>query len=148
MIYALLKDGVFTGRTQSFDQKPDPNPAKKLEWLEFVDSGNPSFNPATQKLNPEVFTVGNGKVTRSRPVVSLSDKEKLEHVLRNRREAYQTGTLAIKGVTGDEISGLGFWIDALTSQIQAILTAQDLTAEAEFKALVDMRNKAKSDNPK
>ena len=144
MIYALIDDGVFTGRTKDFDEKPDPNPAKKLEWLEFVDSANPNFNPATQKLNPEVFTVGDGKVTRSRPVVSLSDKEKLAHVLRNRRAAYHSETMKEKGITADNVSGLGFWIDAIAAELQERGEMQT----DEMTALMKIRSKIKTDNPK
>ena len=144
MIYALINDGVYTGRTQSFDQKPDPNPVKKLEWLQFVDSGNPSFDPATQKLDPEVFTVADGKVTRSRPVANLSNQEKLEHVLRNRREAYHSETMKEKGITADNVSGLGFWIDAIAAELQERGEMQT----DEMTALMKIRSKIKTDNPK
>ena len=143
-MYALMADGVFTGRTKEFDEKPDPNAAKKLQWLEFVNNDNPSFDPATQKLDPEVFTVADGKVTRSRPVVNLSNQEKLEHVLRNRREAYHAETMKEKGVVADDVAGLGFWIDAIVEELKERGELQT----AEMTALMKIRAKIKTDNPK
>ena len=144
MIYAQLKDGVFTGRTKDFDEKPDPNPRKGFEWLEYVDSKNPTFNEATQKLGVEQFAIGGGKVTRSRPVVDLSAQEKLEHVLRNRREAYRSETMKEKGVAADDVAGLGFWIDAIAEELKARGEMQT----AEMTTFMKIRDAVKSDNPK
>jgi len=148
MKYALTVGGVFSGRVEEFDSQPDPNPSKGLAWIPYVEQTDPVIDPATHKLGPVEFDVVGGEVRRSRPAVALTAQEKIEHVIRNRGAGYQSGTLGLKGVQGDQVTVLGFWIDAMAEQLDAIMQAQSITPTAELQALLSMRATVKAANPK
>lgn len=144
MKYALTVDGAFNGRVEEFDSPPDPNPSKGFVWLPYVEQADPTFDPATHELTDFQFTVSEDSVTRARSVVALSGVEALEGAIARRRSAYHSGTLGLKGIQGDEIAGLGFWVDALVSELEARGAMQT----AEMQALVAMRAAVKAAEPK
>jgi len=146
--FAETKGGSFTGVVKEFESRPDPNPSKGFVWLPHVEQPDPAINPATHKLGPVEFDVVGGEVRRSRPAVALTAQEKLERVIRNRGAGYQSGTLGLKGVQGDQVTVLGFWVDAIAEQLDAIMQAQSITPTAELQALLSMRAAVKSTNPK
>ena len=119
MKYALTVDGAFSGRIEEFDSPPDPNPSKGFVWLDYIEAADPAYDPATEKLSDHEFTVSGATVTRGRAVIGLTQAEQLMGAIARRRSAYHTGTLNLKGLQGDHIDALGFWVDAIVSELEA-----------------------------
>ena len=78
----------------------------------------------------------------------MSDAEKLDRVYRARRAAYPEEVSAMKGVVVDEISGIGFVLDAVIGQLASAIAAKEITATDEMAALIARFVAVKKDNPK
>lgn len=142
--FGQVIDGVFTGKVKDFNSAPDPNPAKGASWLPYVEQADPVFDPDTQELTAATIEVVGGQVVRSRAVSSLSAEGLLNRALAERRAAYHSGTLSLKGVQGDQVMVLGFWMDAIVEE----LIARGPMVTVEMQALEALRAQVKTDNPK
>jgi len=149
-VFGLVVDGVYTHDNREFDEAPVHQSSAKANrvWLPYVKVADPAIDPSTQKLGPVQHNIVNNEVRRSRAAVALTEQEKLEHVIRNRGAGYQSGTLGLKGVQGDQVTVLGFWVDAVAEQLDIIMQAQSITPTAELQALLSMRAAVKAANPK
>lgn len=142
--YGQVVNGVFTGVLKRFDFAPDPNPVKDVTWLPYTEKSDPPFDLSTQKLTAATVDIVGDQLVRSRAVVSLSADERLAKALTERSAAYQNGTLTMKSTQGDRTTTLGFWVDALVSE----LLARGSMQTAEMQALASMRDQVKKDIPK
>lgn len=139
--YILETKGVLTETIKSFDEKPLPG--EPHVWYEYVRNAPPKFNPATHKLGTYRKTKVAGRVVNAIDIVALTNQEKKHHVIRQRRKAYASGTMALKGIDDDEITGLGFWVDAIVGQLESM----GVMFTPEMQQLIALRAKVKRDNP-
>ena len=128
MMYNLIHNNIPTDKLRDFDTPPDLS-HKNMAWLTFVDNRNPPYNPDTEKLGPIEKIVEVGRVVWSRSIIPLSPAESVARIIQKRRMGYRVGTMAVKGVDGDEVAGLGFWIDAIAGQLESMGVA--LTPEMQ-----------------
>lgn len=124
MLFGLLKNGTFTGEIKDFDIKPNPNPAKNLEWRPFRREPNPAFDPSIEKLGPETIAVEPIEIVASRAVLTLTQQE-----LKRRDESKIVGAML----------DLGFIVIKLVDKLIAknVIAASDFDTETrqEFQAL-------------
>jgi hypothetical protein len=148
MLYELWQDGEPV-KTHDFPEGGAPvlNP-KKGAWYPVQDDRNPTFDPETHKLGPVGKDLSGGKAVWTRNAVALSVPEKLQNVINARATGYAGGTLDLKGVSGGRDVVLGFWMDAVVAQIEALAQAQNLSLTDEMQDLIAVRDAVKSDNPK
>ncbi|MEQ8226730.1 MAG: hypothetical protein RIA64_01490 [Rhodospirillales bacterium] len=148
MLYELWQNGSPV-KTHDFPEGGAPvlNP-KKGAWYPVQDDRSPVFDPDTHKLGPVSKELSGGKVIWTRSTVALGASEKLQRVINARAVGYAGGTLDLKGVSGRRDVVLGFWMDAVVAQIEALASAQSLTLTDEMQALIAVRDRVKENNPK
>lgn len=148
MLYELWQDGSPV-KTHDFPEGEAPVlNAKKGAWYPVQDDRNPTYDPDTHKLGPVSKELSGGKAIWTRSTVALGASEKLQRVINARAVGYAEGTLSIKGVSGGRDVVLGFWMDAVVAQIEALASAQNLPLTDEMQALIAVRDTVKANNPK
>lgn len=148
MLYELWREGAPLKTKDFGDETPPVLHENKGAWVPVQDDRNPAFDPDTHRLGPVEKSLTNGKAIWTRSKVALDTGEKLQRVIDKRAAGYSQGTLGLKGVSGGRDVVLGFWMDAVVAQIEAIAAAQNLTLTPEMQALAAVRDTVKQNNPK